>query len=173
MKTPEVLSVLRVFAWIFFIGMCIETGALVTSFLVRMFSGSDAAMTLYPGTDLSQLYGISKWHYIAMVSLIVFLSGLKAYLFFLVVKIISRVNIAQPFSENNSGLISKMSGIALQIGVTSLITDGYAKWLMKNKTHFTYEGGDTEFLFLAGILFVIAQIFKRGVELQAENELTI
>lgn len=173
MKTIDVLGILRVIAWIVFIGLCIETGALVTSFLVRMFSGSEVAMTLYPGTDLSQLYAISKWHYTAMVSLIVFVSGLKAYLFFLIIKLLSKVNIAHPFNEINSGLITKMSGIALQIGITSLITNGYAKWLMKNKTDFTYEGVETEFLFLAGIIFVIAQIFRRGVELQSENELTI
>jgi len=30
-----------------------------------------------------------------------------------------------------------------------------------------------EILFMAGLVFVIAQIFKRGVEMQAENELTV
>jgi hypothetical protein len=30
-----------------------------------------------------------------------------------------------------------------------------------------------ETLFLAGVVFVIAQIFKKGVEIQSENELTI
>lgn len=173
MKTIDVLGILRVIAWIIFIGLCIEAGALITSFLVRMFSSSEVAMTLYPGTDLSQLYLLSKWHYTAMVSLIVLVSVLKAYLFFLIVQILSKVNIAQPFNEINSGLISKMSSVALQIGIASLIANGYAKWLMKNKTHFVYEGNEPEFLFLAGILFVIAQIFKRGLELQSENELTI
>jgi hypothetical protein len=36
-----------------------------------------------------------------------------------------------------------------------------------------YLGGTGEFLFLAGIVFVIAQIFKRGIEIQTENELTV
>ncbi|MBN2635649.1 MAG: DUF2975 domain-containing protein [Prolixibacteraceae bacterium] len=29
------------------------------------------------------------------------------------------------------------------------------------------------FLFMAGLVFVISQIFKRGVEIQSENDLTV
>ena len=34
-------------------------------------------------------------------------------------------------------------------------------------------GGSDVWLFMGVILFVIAQIFKRGIEIQTENELTI
>jgi hypothetical protein len=171
MKTTEVLKILQVVAWIIFIGLCIDAGAMLVTFLVRMFAGFTSFA--YPGTDFSQLLAFSKWHYAIMASLIVILAGLKAYLFFQVVKIVSEVNIEFPFNEYNAGLISKMSSIALQIGITALLAKGYAQWLMKNDIQFTYEGGDAEYLLLAGILIVIAQIFKRGVELQSENELTI
>ena len=173
MKTTEVLEILRVVAWILFIGLCINTGAMLTSFLVRMFAGSESTAYMFSGVDLSQLYAVNKWYFIIMASLIVLLSGLKAYLFFQVIKIISKVNIAHPFTEYVGDHISKMSSIALQIGITALLTNGFANWLVENQSQFTYEGGETEFLFLAGILFVIAQIFKRGVELQSENELII
>ncbi|MCA1761022.1 MAG: DUF2975 domain-containing protein [Bacteroidales bacterium] len=173
MKTEQVLEILKVVAWIIFIGLCIKTGALLISFLVSLFINSAGAGNLYLGINLSELYAFSTGHYIALVGLVIFLSGLKAWLFFHVVKIISKINIAHPFSEYTAGLISKMSGIALQIGITAFITNAYAKWLMKSQVQFSYEGGETEFLFLAAILFVIAAIFKRGIELQSENELTI
>jgi hypothetical protein len=35
----------------------------------------------------------------------------------------------------------------------------------------SYISGD--FLFLAGVVFIFAQMFKRGVEIQHENELTV
>ncbi len=38
---------------------------------------------------------------------------------------------------------------------------------------FELDCGSSEFLFMAGIIFIIALIFKRGVEIQSENELTI
>lgn len=173
MKTTQVLDVLKVVTWIIFIGLCIRTGVMLISFLVSLFINHAGAKDLYMGMDLSQLLAASKVHYIAFGFLIIILSGLKAYLFFWVVKIFSRINIAQPFSEYTAKLISRISGIALQIGITSVIVNGYAKWLMKSQAHLAYSGGETEFLFLAGILFVIAQIFNRGIELQRENELTI
>lgn len=32
---------------------------------------------------------------------------------------------------------------------------------------------DDEYLFMAGIIYIISQIFKRGIELQEENQLTV
>lgn len=173
MKTQQILEILKVVAWILFIGLCIKTGAMLISFLVSLFVNPDGAKNLYLGLNLSELYAFSQWHYIVMGSLIVILSGLKAYLFYQVVKILSKINVKDPFSKYIADLILKMSGISLQIAITAIITGVYAGWLIEKQLHFTYEGGEGEFLFLAGILFVIAQIFKRGIELQSENELTI
>jgi hypothetical protein len=36
-----------------------------------------------------------------------------------------------------------------------------------------YLGGGAEFLLLGGIIFMIAEVFKRGIEIQTENELTV
>jgi hypothetical protein len=36
-----------------------------------------------------------------------------------------------------------------------------------------YVGGAAEFLLLGGIIFMIAEVFKRGIEIQTENELTV
>jgi magnesium-transporting ATPase (P-type) len=173
MKTKQILIFLQVCAYIVFVGLCIKTGALLISFIVSVALNSEASQNLYMGLNLSNLLEYSQIHYTVMASLIIILSGLKAYLFYLVIKITSKINIAQPFSENIAKLISKMSGIALEIGILAFITHNYAKWLLKNPVKFSYEGGEIEYLFLAAILYVIAIIFKRGIELQSENELTI
>ncbi|MEQ9466650.1 MAG: DUF2975 domain-containing protein [Ekhidna sp.] len=173
MTTKQILDILKVVSWVLFIGLCIYAGAILTAFTVSLFVNTEAAKDLYMGMDLSQLHSYGLSHYIALVSLVVTLAALKAYLFFQVVKIISKVNVTHPFTKEISTLISKISTIALQIGITAVIADGYAKWLMKKGLSFTYESGGTEFLLLAGIVFVIAQIYKRGIELQSENELTI
>lgn len=173
MNTKQILQILKVISWIAFIGLCIKTGSMVVSFIVSLFIHTEGSRNLYMGLNLSALHQISLWHYVVMTGLIIILSGLKAYMFFWVIKIISGINVSNPFNEYTSRLILKLSGIALQIGITALITNIYAKWLMKNTAAFSYDGGGTEFLYLAGILFVIAVIFKRGIEIQKENELTI
>jgi len=40
-------------------------------------------------------------------------------------------------------------------------------------TQHLHLGGADVWLFMGVILFVIAQIFKRGIEIQRENELTV
>ena len=173
MKTSQVIQILKVVAWIMFIGLCIRTGAMLVSFVVSLFVNPVAAKDIYLGLDLSALLEKGTGYYISVATLIIVLSGLKAYLFYWVIKIISTLNIAHPFSLQVERIIMKISGIALQIGILAMITNSYTKWLMKNLAHFRFEGGGPEYLFLAAILFLIAQIFKRGIELQAENELTI
>lgn len=173
MKTNQILKILEVGAWIFFIGMCIKTGAMLISFFVSLFVNPEGAKDLYLGMNLSELLAYDLRHYIVMAGLLIVISALKAYLLFQVVRILSKINLNNPFGENIAQLISKMSYIALQLAITVFITRGYSKWLMKKDLHFSSAGGEMELLFLAGILFVIAQIFKRGLELQSENELTI
>jgi hypothetical protein len=36
----------------------------------------------------------------------------------------------------------------------------------------THDMGD-EYLFIAGMIYIISQIFKRGIEIQEENNLTV
>lgn len=173
MKTQQVIGILQVVSWILFIGLCIQTGAMVISLAISTFINHDGSANFYQGMDLSELMAYSQWHYFAHGSLLVWLSGLKAFLFFQVVKAIGKINITHPFSKDMAQLISKMSGIALQIGITALLTQLYAGWLVEEHVHFTVHAEGSEFLYLAGILFVIAMIFKRGIEIQSENELTI
>ncbi len=173
MKTEQVLDILKVFAWIMFIGLCVKTGALIVSFAVSLFVNPAAAADLYMGTDLSEVLAFSKIHYIVMAALMIILSGSKAWLSFWVVKITGRLSLTEPFSESVAGLIQGMSIISLQIGLLALATDAYTQWLNKSFVNFTAESAGTDFLFLAGILYVIAMIFRRGIELRRENELTI
>jgi hypothetical protein len=170
MKTQQVLEILKVVAWILFFGLCSSTVVLI---LVTVLEVLRNQITSDEISTTGRLYWYSKWHFGTFNFLLILISVLKAYLFFLVVKLISGLNLSHPFSKPIARYLSKMSEIALQIGITIVIVHIYAKWLMKSGVQLTYSGGETEFLFLAGILFVIAQIFKRGIELQSENELTI
>ena len=173
MTTKQVHDILKVVAWIIFIGLCIEAGSKAVSIIISQFVNHDGTRNLYMGMDLSALYASSELHFMIMALLLILLPALKAYLFFWVIRITSNLDIARPFSEYNAGLILRMSKISLQIGITAFITGSYAGWLETSEIKIPYERGNTEYFFLAGILFVIVQIFRRGIELQTENELTI
>jgi len=176
-RTKQVLLILHIIAWIIFIGLCIKTGSILYSFFVSLAINSAGAKNLHLGLDLSDLYRFNTRHYVTIVMYIIFLSALKAYLFYLVIKIFLKINFVSPFSTEVSFLISKIGQVALGIGILTLVAVGYVAWLTKKGVTFPdlrqYLGGAGEFLLLGGIIFIIAQVFKRGIEIQSENELTV
>ncbi|GGG53657.1 DUF2975 domain-containing protein [Bizionia arctica] len=176
-QTDLILTAMKVIFWVVFIGLCIKTGALLISFIVSLAVNPEAASNLYLGLDLSELQNTNQWYYIHVASFIISISALKGYLAFLVLKIFSKIDFKKPFTEATSLLISKISHIALGIGVLAIIASRYNIWLIRSKesildTQYYLDGGK-EFLLLAGIIFIISLIFKKGIDLQTENELTV
>ena len=79
-----------------------------------------------------------------------------------------------PFTVTISAKIQKISYLLFELWVVSFIGNNYIKFIGKESgidlvNHFN-QG---EYFFMAGIVYIISQIFKRGVELQEENELTV
>ena len=171
-KTEKILDVLNVLTWIVFIGLLIQTGAILISYGISLFN-PEAAGNLYTGMDLSSLRESGILKYTCAVSLKIAILCLKAYSAYLVIKILTKINMSNPFNSEIAGLIEKVSYVILDILIITIIANEYSNWLSDNDLVLrgTREAG--EFLFLAGVIFVFAQIFKKGVELQSENELTI
>lgn len=175
MKTNAtfVLKTMHVVFWVLFIGLCIETGTVLISFLVSEFINPGVTERLYLGRDLLALKRSSGLHYVGIVSFSVYFLAVKAYLAYLVILIFQKLDFAAPFSSEIAALITRISHVALGAGVVALAANGYAKW--------AYDSGEVgiprwsggEFLFLAGIIFIIAQVFQRGTDIQSENALTV
>lgn len=172
-KISFILKFTHVIFWVIFIGLCIRTGAIIVSMGVSLFVNSRAAADLYPGLTLSELYHYSIPHYVLYTSMVITFSGLKAFLAWLTIKIFLKLDISDPFQSSIALHISKISYCSLITGVFAIVAETYTKWLIKKDLTVpdNWEGG--EFLFLAGIIFIVAQVFRKGVELKEENELTI
>ncbi|MNJ92930.1 hypothetical protein D3C87_106050 [compost metagenome] len=172
-----ILTIMNILFWIVFIGLCIKTGTIVFSFLVGLFRGSIATENLYLELNISELYSLGLFHYLNIGLMLIIIFGLKTYMAYLAVKISMKFNLQQPFSKTISKWVEQISHFALMIGVIQICAQSYYKQLIKEGLSITnvsgYFGYGGEFLFLAGIIFIIAQVFKRGLEIQSENELTI
>jgi hypothetical protein len=59
------------------------------------------------------------------------------------------------------------------MAVMAFAYSAYTEWLSKRFPELTEKISLGDFLFLAGVVFVLAQIFKKGIEIQLENELTV
>ena len=164
---------MKVVSWVIFIGICIKAGAILISSSVSLFVNQEATKDLYMGLDLSSLYEYGVGNYVALLGLLILLLVLQAYIFFLVIKLFSKFNELSPFNQELSQLIVKISYFSLFTGLVAAIGTGYSKWLGKREILIPYDWGAEEFLFMSGVIFIVALFYKRGVEIQSENELTV
>ena len=179
-RTQQILKVLYVLSWIIFIGVCIEAGGSIFSAFYTLVINPINAATFWVGNDLSGLYKYDPGHFFAETLLISITAVLKACIFYLIIKILhdKKLNMSQPFSKEVGRFIFKISYLALLIGLFSWWGVKYTEWFVKQGVkmpdiQYLRLGGADVWLFMGVTLFVIAQIFKRGIEIQTENELTV
>lgn len=176
-KNRTLLTIMNVLFWIVFIGLCIKTGIILVSFLMTLFVSTVVVGKMPHDLNLSELQNIGLFNHLNIGLVLIIASGLKAYVALLTVKISMKINLQQPFNNVICKWIERISHCALIIGILQVCGQSYYKGLVKeglvsaNLSGYFGDGG--EFLFLAGIIFIIAQVFKRGLEIQSENELTI
>ncbi|MGX5817215.1 DUF2975 domain-containing protein [Chitinophaga lutea] len=178
--TPRMLKILQVLSWIIFIGLCVEAGGILFRLIYTFAVHSDATRNFWNGADLSGLYTFDVGYFVVIVLLMFIVSFLQALLFYLIVKLFveKTLDISQPFSLGLRTFITNAAWLSLGIGVFEHVGAKYAHWLtrqsvpMPDLTALGMDGASV-WIFMAVILFVVSQIVKRGMELQAENDLTI
>ena len=171
-----VFTVVKIVAWIIFVGLCIEAGGLIVNFVFSLFK-PEIVKNLYQKLDLSDMYQKSKMVYFGMYSFILFISILKAVLFYNVIKLVTKIDLSKPFSDFVSSQIFQICYYTFSIGLLSYIAQQLAKSLL----HYGIETdnlnqfweGSQGFILMAGVIYIIAIIFKKGLEIQTENELTV
>lgn len=173
MDTRRLLSLMKVITWILFISTCIKAGAVIISSGVSLIKSPQAASDLYLDLNLSALYNYSPGHYVVFLGLMILTILLKAYFFFLVIKIFSRINLDNPFSLKVTNLLTSISYAALLTGIVALGGDIYVDRFAERGIPMPTDMGSAEFLYMAGVLFIVTLLFKRGLEIKNENDLTI
>ena len=175
-KDNFIFQFIHVMAWVIFVRLCIEAGALLVNFIYSLFK-TDIIDKLYNKLDLRQMYDMNKWSYYSIYSFAIFIAVMKAALFYVAIQLFLKFNINQPFSIYIENKIKLMSHYAFWIGLVSYIAKETANNLNKkgfemNKLN-DYWSDSHAFIMMASILYLIALIFKKGNDLQKENDLTI
>jgi len=171
-RTEQILTVMHILAWVAFIGLMVEAGAILVSYGVSCVN-PEAAKNLYSGLNLYNLRQINFWHYTLSVSFMVALSILKSLVSLQVIKTLSKFNLKNPFTMEVASRLEKISYVAFTTWLVTMLSNVHTWWLMKitGELHGNWISG--EFIFMVGLVFIISQVFKRGVEIQSENELTV
>jgi hypothetical protein len=175
-KTDLVIKSLHVITWIIFIALCYQTGALMFNYAFKQFRVFPPE-NLYLILDLSELFVQDEFLFGSIFILAIGVTALKAYTFFLITQVFTYLNLHKPFSQEMSKLITKISYFIFLVGIQGAIASGIHEDLAKQgypvQNASEYWNDYSAFLLMAAVVFVIAQIFKRGMELQAENDLTV
>lgn len=171
-----VFIVLNIVAWIIFVGLSIEAGALIVNFIFSLLK-PEMVSNLYQKMNLSELYNRSQWAFYGMYSFVLVISILKAILFYIVIKLLLKLDMEKPFNNYVSKQITQISYFTFSIGLLSYTARETANYLesrgyqMDQLNPFWVDS--QAFILMAAVVYVIATIFKKGIEIQNENELTI
>jgi hypothetical protein len=178
--TKQILNILLVVAWIIFAGLGIDAGGFITKTFANLTLPPEQAARFWRQADLTALYRHNESHYVTLASLVIITTVLKTLMFYFIVRILhsKELNLSQPFNDVVRRFVLTITYFALGIGFFSLwgskfwgqmVSEGV---IMPDTEQLRLGGGDV-WLFMSVTLFIIAQIFKRGIEIQTENELTV
>lgn len=167
---------LYVAVWIIFVGLSIEAGGLIVNFIFSLYNPGFIEH-LYQKLNLLEMYKESRFAFLGVYSFILLISMLKAGLFYIVIRLMHKMDLAKPFSNFVAKQISQMSYYTLSIGLLSYI----ARQLVKSLTHYGFVPDNLNqfwadsqaFILMGAVIYIIATIFRKGVEMQNENDLTV
>lgn len=163
-------------AWLIFVGLCIEAGGLIVNFFFSLYN-PEFVQNLYQKLDLSEMYNDNKLAFFGIYSFVLIISILKAFLFYIVIKLMHTMDLSKPFTNFVARQISYISYFTVSIGILSYI----ARKTAENLQHHGYVidrlnefwVDNQAFILMAAVIYVIATIFQKGVEIQNDNDLTV
>ncbi|MBA4851453.1 DUF2975 domain-containing protein [Emticicia sp. BO119] len=171
-RTQNILSVVRIIALIGYIGAIVAGLRIAIPFVIGFITDK---LSFDTGTGLDSLQETHLLSYVFMMSFIIVLAIMKIQVWEKLREILEEINLSSPFSNKIASMLENMSYIIAGIGLIYFMADIYANNLSKTISMIDkhYFKSDFQYLFSAGVVYVMAQIFRRGVEIQEENDLTV
>ena len=163
-------------SWLIFVGLSIEAGGLLVNFFFSLYK-PEFVENLYQKLDLTDMYKADRMAFFGIYSFILLISILKACLFYIVIRLMHKMNLSKPFDAFVAKQISFVSYYTLSIGLLSYLARQFAKTV-------THHGFVTDnlnpfwadsqaFILMGAVIYIIATIFEKGVAIQNENDLTV
>ena len=175
-KNNFIFKFLTVVVWITFVGLSIEAGGLIVNFFFSMYN-PEFVQNLYQKLDLTEMYKASRFAFFGIYSFILIISILKACLFYIVIRLMHKMDLSKPFNTFVARQISRISYYTLFIGLLGYIARQFATNLMHHgfvTDNLTQFWPDSQaFILMGAVIYIIATIFKKGVDIQNENDLTV
>jgi len=166
---------LYIVAWVIFVGLSVEAGGLIVNFFFSLYK-PEFVQNLYQKLDLTEMYKDSRLAFYGIYSFILTISILKACLFYIVIRLMHKMDLSKPFNTFFARQISQISYFTLSIGLLSYI----ARQLAKNIMHYGFVTDNLNqfwadsqaFILMGAVIYIIATNLKNAEEFQKQNDLT-
>ncbi len=174
-KTETILIVSKYLALTGGIGYSILCGSQLLTFVSSFINPEWSKHTLEADVKLFRIHDQSIWLYISAYCFIIAVLATKALIWYIVFELLSRLKLQTPFSMDVAIKLERIAYLLLGIWiVSSIFWKTYIYYLAKETgIQLAPNNSGDEYLFLAAMIYIISQVFKRGIEIQTENELTI
>lgn len=174
-KTDTILAVSKVLALLAAIGYSITWGSQLLTLVSSFINPEWAQRTYQVDLNLFSIREHSVWYYVYAMSMTIAVSVLKSIIWYVVYDLLSKITLQSPFSIK---VERKLETIAYLLFFVWIIGSVFWKIYLHYLTQdtgvvLTANTSEDEYLFMAGMIYIVSQIFKRGIEIQEENELTV
>ena len=167
-KDKLILNTLKFLSQIFFILLCFAGVQVLFISILNIASNQNAD---------NDYGGIGQMHSLIREVFYIGELALKAFLFYQIMTIFKKLDLEEPFSEEVGKFIFKISYITFGLFILKLAAYAHENILVKQGFEsgmiYKYSESAQTLLLMAGILYLIAHIFKKGIALKNENDLTI
>jgi len=86
----------------------------------------------------------------------------------------TKLDLSKPFNPFVANKIKKISYITLSIGFISYLVEEMVEKFIQTGTNLNeYWDGSTAYILMGAVIYIIAVIFRKGIEIQNEVDLTI
>jgi hypothetical protein len=179
-KTEQLIKVVRFMAWLTFIKLCVQAGGFLFNTFYVLAINEIGAHKFWNELDLSNLLEHSKSDFITLTSLMIIVSTLKALLFYLTVKVFydKKLNLNRAFAPGLERYLENSAYVCFGIAIFAGWGSKICSWVSSKQVTIPAIqdlgfGGADIWPLMALFIFLFAQLFKRGVQLQTENDLTV
>ena len=174
-KTETILTISKFLALLGGVGYSILWGGQLVTLIASFINPEWAKHTYEVDMNLFSIRAHSTGFYANAMILTIAVSVLKATIWFVVFDLLSKLKLQNPFSMEVEKKLERIAYLLLGVWIVSSIFWKIYIHYLTEATGIqlpTNNNGD-EYLFMAGIIYIISQVFKRGIEIQEENNLTV
>jgi len=157
------------------VGFSILWGSQLLTLVSSFINPEWAKHTYQVDLNLFRVRDSSIGYYTWAMGMTIAVSALKALNWYLVFDLLTKLKLQSPFSMEVEKKLERIAYLLLVVWIAGgFFWKICAYYLLKDTgVQLPVNNSGDEYLFMAGMIYIISQIFKRGIEIQEENQLTV